>query len=235
MLILFGFLTYSIEAQPNTNMDLFDNEHYFIVGHVYEPYTQDNVVILINTRTGESLKVTAKDCECGMKEYLFNLANLHQGWVHDDEFILSYGNTTTQFNIIEGSIAYQQDIQRPPDVDPIYILTGFLIVAVGGGYFYMRRKKVNENDNENDNETKGSETNMNEEETQQAEVKPCIIDRIFGGTKKALLMLMLLTMIVATLMDKPIPAEFINMATGLMLIYFGAGGVKLGMDIQNKS
>lgn len=129
-------------AQSDISHDLFDNEHYIVVGHIYEPYTQDNMVVLVNTRTCESMYLTAVDCEDGnMKEYLFNLANLHTGWTHDDNFLIIYGNTTTQFNIIKGSVAYQQDIQRPADVDPIYILTGFIIVAVGGGYFYMKKKK----------------------------------------------------------------------------------------------
>lgn len=129
-------------AQPDISHDLFDNEHYIIVGHIYEPYTEDNVVILINTRTGEGLKVTAIDCEHGMKEYLFNLANLHQDWTHNDEFIISYGNETVQFNIMEESISAQVDINRPDDVDPIFIITGsFIIILSGGVYFYMRKKK----------------------------------------------------------------------------------------------
>lgn len=140
ILILINIVT----AQPDISQDLFDNEHYIIVGHVYEPYTQDNIVTLINIRTGESIKVTAINCEHGMKEYLFNLANLHQGWTHEDEFILSYGNFSAQFNIIEDLIAYQQDIQRPADIDPIFILSGFLVVAVGSGYFYMKKKKSNQ-------------------------------------------------------------------------------------------
>lgn len=214
---------YSVEAQPAPlpNVDLLDNEHYIIVGHVYEPYSDDNVVTLINTRTNEWLQVVATDDEDGMKEYLFNLANLHSGWTHDDNFTINYGSEFIHFNIIKDSVAYQQDIQRPDDVDPIFILTGFLIIAVGGGYFYMKKKKSNQ-----------EAITMEEEPQETTPDTRSWIDKVFGGTKKAILFMLVATVSGSMIMDKPIAPEFIEMTIYLLMIYFGAGSVKLGMNMK---
>jgi len=206
---------------------LFDNEHYVIVGHIYVPYSEDNQVVLTNIQTGEQLTVISIDCEHGLKEYMFNLANLHQGWTHNDTFIINYGSEFIDFKIIKDSRNYQQDIQRPDNVDPIFIFIGFFIIAVGSGYFYMKKKKQI---------TQGEE-NMTEEDTQEQETsteKQNIIDRIFGGTKKAWVLIATVGLFVAWGLDIDVPTEFFVLYSTVVGIYFGVGGVKLGLETQNK-
>ena len=203
-------------AQLDISHDLSDNEHYFIVGHVYEPYTHDNSVILVNTRTNEFLQVTAIDCD-GLKEYLFNLANLHQGWNPDDTFIINYGNETIQFNLLEESVAAQVDINRPDDVDPILILTGFIVIASGGVYYYFRKKK------------KPEVTTMEETKPEPVQTRS-YIDKVFGGTKKAWIILMTLGLLGLYYTQESVPYELLLIYITIVSTYFGAGSVKLGID-----
>ena len=136
---------------------LFDNEHYLIVGHIYEPYSEDNVVMLTNVRTGEQLNKIAIECEHSFKVYLFNLANLHQGWINKDGIIITYHNNFTSIVIDDSMTGIQADLNTSEEYDPIPIITGTILIFIScGGYYYIKRKS----------KLKGDGINMNEEETE---------------------------------------------------------------------
>lgn len=197
------------------------DHHQIIVGHIYPPYEVDSTVTFSNIRTGEQLQVTAIDCEHSLKEYLFNMANLKQGWKSGDLITISYGNEFATSNLDESKRNIQVDINAPADYSPI-IIGGAVLIAASGGLYYRKKKGANiMEDNDKPTEEPVSETKS-------------IVDYIFGGTKKALIMIMLLTIVIGILAGKAIPAEFIEMATYLIMIYFGAGGVKLGMEMKSK-
>jgi len=142
-IILLIFTTGYAEAQEGTVTERMNDTHYLVVGHIYEPYTQDNIVILTNIRTGKHLQVTAISCEHDLKEYLFNLANLKDGWNREDIIVISYGNQSTVINILVDSVGAQVDLNKPSNWDPILILAGSSLVVLSGGiYFYMKRKKI---------------------------------------------------------------------------------------------
>lgn len=197
------------------------DHHQIIVGHIYPPYEADSTVTFTNVRTNEQLQVTAIDCEHGLKEYLFNLANLKNGWKTGDKVTISYGNEFLPFRLDESLRNIQVDINAPADYSPI-IIGGAVLIAASGGLYYRKKKGANiMEDNDKPTEEPVSETKS-------------IVDYIFGGTKKALIMIMLLTIVIGILAGKAIPEEFIEMATYLIMIYFGAGGVKLGMEMKSK-
>ena len=116
-----------------------ENEHYIICGHVYEPYTH-SIVTLENIRTMEIQSVEIIDCEHGLKEYLFNLANFKQGWVHVDSFAIRYGDQSFTIQPDMTNIGIQADFNQPFDVSPIAIITGTILILTSSGYYYIKRK-----------------------------------------------------------------------------------------------
>lgn len=129
LLLLSASITY---AQPN---------HYVIVGHIYPPYISDHVT-LTNQATNEELTVQTRDCDHTLKEYLFELANLKQGWHDGDKFVVSYGNKSMELIIDTSMAGIQADFNRPPIIAPEPIIAGaILILALGASYYYIKRRK----------------------------------------------------------------------------------------------
>lgn len=145
-----------VTAQPD--IGLANNDHYFIVGHIYEPYSEDNIVIITNVRTGEQLNEIAIDCEHGVKVYLFNLANLHQGWNNKDEMVITYHNNSTSIIIDDSMTGIQVDLNAPEGYNPIPIIAGTLILSACGSYYYIRRKKGNKEVTTLEEETPSKQT-----------------------------------------------------------------------------
>ena len=119
------------------------SENYIIVGHIYEPYLSDYVT-LRNQVTDEEMTVQIIDCDHNLKEYLFDLANLRNGWNNGDRLWLFYGNESRLFMIeviVDDSMAgIQADFNRPTDIEPIVIIAGTVLILASGGYYYIKRK-----------------------------------------------------------------------------------------------
>jgi len=134
ILISLSFLiTSTTYAQPNN--------HYIIVGHIYPPYISDHIT-LSNQATDEELTVQIIDCDHDIKEYLFDIANFKQGWNNNDKFIISYGNKSMELIIDNSMAGIQADFNRPATIQPEPIIAGaILILALGGSYYYIKRRK----------------------------------------------------------------------------------------------
>lgn len=61
-----------------------------------------------------------------------------------------------------------------------------------------------------------------------------VIDRVFGGTKKAWILIMTIGILGLYYTRGEVPAGLLLLYTTIISIYFGAGSVKLGMDITKK-
>jgi len=123
------------------------SEHYIIVGHIYPPYISDNVT-LRNQATNEELTIQIIDCEHNLKEYLFDLVNLKNGWNNGDRLWLFYGNESRLFTIeviVDNSMAgIQADFNRPLTIPPEPIIVGTILILASGGYYYIRKRKEKE-------------------------------------------------------------------------------------------
>ena len=121
--------------------NVIENKHYIVVGHVYPSY-ESNYITIENIRTMEILKIQLIDCEHELKEYLFDLANLKQGWNKFDKIIITYDNNsyTVMLNNPNG-LGYQQDFNAPIGYIPIAIVSGTILIAVGTGYYIKYGKE----------------------------------------------------------------------------------------------
>lgn len=128
-------LSYPVNATPNSN-------HYIVVGHIYPEYISDYVT-LRNQATDEELTVSIIECNHNIKEYLFDIANLKQGWNNGDILWLFYGNESKLYTIevkIDDSMAgIQADFNRPPTIPPEAVVVGTILILVGSGYYYIKR------------------------------------------------------------------------------------------------
>lgn len=59
-----------------------------------------------------------------------------------------------------------------------------------------------------------------------------IVDKIFGGTKKAWILIMTLGLLGLYYINGDVPDEFILIYITIVSAYFGAGSVKLGMSLK---
>ena len=134
--------------------DIMENEHYFIMGHIYEPYNNTYVTIE-NTRTMEIQIIELIDCEHELKEYLFDLANLKQGWLNTDDIIITYDDESVKIKINKNTIKIQLDFNQPNDYIPISIITGAVLI-LSGRYYIKRRKQIMSEENA---ETENIKTN----------------------------------------------------------------------------
>ena len=123
------------------------SENYIIVGHIYKPHLSDHVTVR-NQVTNEELTVQIIDCDHNLKEYLFDLANLKDGWNNGDRLWLFYGNESRLFTIeviADNSMAgIQADFNRPTNIEPIVIIAGTILILASGGYYYIKRKRKEE-------------------------------------------------------------------------------------------
>lgn len=142
-LLIIVIISLSLYNYPSSAM-INNNNHYIIVGHIYQPYNSDTV-ILRNQVTTEELTVNIINCNHNLKEYLFDLANLKKGWNNNDRLWLFYGNESNSLTkeiIVNTEFAgIQLDFNAPYDYTPIAVVTGtFLILS--GSYYYIKRKKL---------------------------------------------------------------------------------------------
>ena len=119
------------------------SENYIIVGHIYPPYISDYVTVQ-NQETSEEMTVQIIDCDHDLKEYLFDLANLKQGWHDEDKFIISYGNKSMELIIDSSMAGIQADFNRPLTIPPEPIIVGTILILASGGYYYIRKRKEKE-------------------------------------------------------------------------------------------
>jgi len=119
------------------------SENYIIVGHIYPPYISDYVTVQ-NQETIEEMTVQIIDCDHNLKEYLFDLANLKQGWHDEDKFIISYGNKSMELIIDSSMAGIQADFNRPLTIPPEPIIVGTILILASGGYYYIRKRKEKE-------------------------------------------------------------------------------------------
>lgn len=138
-LILFSLNIIVITALGETQI----SNNYIIVGHIYPP--NDVLTIsLENLRTSEIFTVDIRNGNNNLKEYLFDLANLKQGWRNNDNLLLNYNGTKTVLVVDSQYVGIQKDINAPTDYIPIVIITGaVLIIVVGGTYYYIKSKDNN--------------------------------------------------------------------------------------------
>lgn len=153
-MILITIISLSLYNYPSNAVSS-NNNHYIIVGHIYPPYNSD-IVTLRNRVTNEELTVNIINCNHNLKEYLFDLANLKNGWNNNDRLWLFYGNKSellTKEVIINTEFAgIQSDFNAPYDYTPIAVITGTVLI-LSGSYYYIKRilKKRKLHDNIDNN------------------------------------------------------------------------------------
>ena len=69
----------------------------------------------------------------------------------------------------------------------------------------------------------------NTDQIKQPAPPMCMVDKIFGGTKKAWILIMTLGLLGLYYAKGEVPNEFILIYIAIVSAYFGAGSVKLGM------